>query len=124
MSVTCYSQRLLNPFHGVMNVINQESAEAVTTDGTHREIYVRNEELLRGLDSDRFIQTSDIRYGRWSMESGLKRGPIFPSEDYKRMEEMGAIVYESLMALNAAGVEAMMRRAQPAEAKEETVLST
>lgn len=83
-----------------MNVISYESAEAVSTDGVHWEIYVRNEELLKGLDTDRYIQTSDIRYGSWSIESGLKRGPIYPSDDFKRMEEMGAVVYKSLLTLH------------------------
>jgi len=83
-----------------MNVISYESAEAVTIDGRHWEIYVRNEELLRGLDSDHFIQTSEIRYGSWSTQAGLKRGPIYPSNDFKRMEEMGATVFESLTLLH------------------------
>jgi len=97
MSVVCYSQRLLNPFRGVMNVIRYRSAEAVTIDGVHWEIYVSNDELRDGLDPHAHVQTSDIRYGHWSVEAGLKRGPIFPSDDFKRMEEMGAMVYEALL---------------------------
>ncbi len=42
------------------------------------------------------MQVSDIRYGSWSQENGLKRGPLFPSEDFRIMEEMGATVYEHL----------------------------
>lgn len=83
-----------------MNVIRYDSAEAVTTDGIHWEIYVSNEELLKGLDSDRYIQTSDIRYGSWSLETGLKRGPIFPSDDFSRMEKIGAVVYENLLCVH------------------------
>jgi hypothetical protein len=97
MSIEFYSQRLLNPFRGVMNVIRYQSAEAVTTDGVHWEIYVSNDELRDGLDPRMHVQTSDIRYGHWSQEHGLKRGPIYPSDDFKRMEAMGAIVYEALL---------------------------
>jgi len=33
VTATCYAQRLLNLFRGVMNIIEHEGAEAVTTDG-------------------------------------------------------------------------------------------
>lgn len=96
MSVECFAQRLLNPFRGVTNTIRYESAEAVTLDGVHWDIYVSNEKLLDDLHQSHRVQVSDIRYGSWSLESGLKRGPIFPSEDFRVMEEMGATVYEHL----------------------------
>ena len=100
MTVECYSQRLLNPFRGVMNVIRYQSAEAVTTDGIQWEIFVSNDELRKGLDPHAHVQISDIRYGHWSQQAGLRRGPIFPSADFKRMEEMGAVVYEALLQLH------------------------
>ena len=101
MTIDCYSQRLLNPFRGVMNVIRYQSAEAVTTDGLEWEIYVSNDELRKGLDPHAHVQISDIRYGHWSPQGGLKRGPIFPSADFKRMEAMGAVVYEALLQRHA-----------------------
>ncbi len=94
MSVICYAQRLLNPFRGVVNVIKYQSAEAVTLDGAHWDIYVANEALSVGLKGK--AQISDIRYGNWSESGGLKRGPIYPSDDFKRMEVQGHIVYEYL----------------------------
>ena len=45
-------------------------------------------------------QISDIRYGHWSAEKGLKRGPLFPSDDFKRLEHMGAVVYEHLLEVH------------------------
>ncbi len=100
MNVECFSQRLLNPFRGVMNVIRFEAAEAVTTDGLKWEIYVNNDDLLKGLPTGQYIQTSDIRYGSWTPEDGLRRGPIYPSTDFKRLEEMGAMVYEAVLELH------------------------
>lgn len=100
MTFQCYAQRLLNPFRGVMNVIRYQSAEAVTTDGINWEIYVSNDTLREGLDSSKRIQTSDVRYGSWSEQAGLRRGPIFPSEDFKRLEGMGATIYEALPELH------------------------
>lgn len=94
MSIVCYAQRLLNPFRGVINVIRYQSAEAVTMDGVHWDIYVANESLRVGLKGK--SQISDIRYGSWSASTGLKRGPIYPSDDFKRMEIQGQIVYDYL----------------------------
>jgi len=96
MTVECYAQRLLNPYRGTMHTIKYEAAEAVTLDGVHWDIYVSNDTLLEGLDVNRWTQITDIRFGTWSVENGLKRGPIYPSDDFLRMEEMGAIVYQYL----------------------------
>jgi len=96
MSVECFSQRLLNPYRGVMHTIRYASAEAVTLDGLHWDIYVANDALLEGLEVNRWTQITDIRYGSWSQAQGLKRGPLYPSDDFKRLEEMGAMVYEHL----------------------------
>jgi len=89
--VLCYAQRLLNPFRGVTNIVRYQSAEAVTMDGVHWDIYVTNDALRQGLDAAHNIQISDIRYGSWSQSQGLKRVPVFPSDEFKRLENMGAI---------------------------------
>lgn len=97
MNISCYSQHLFNPFRGAVNVTSFESAEAVTGDGVHRDIYVRNAELADGLDNPRQVQTSEIRYGKWSAKTGLKRGPLHPSEDFRRLEARGAVVFKYLL---------------------------
>lgn len=100
MSMECYAQRLLNPFRGALHVIRYASAEAVTTDGVHWDIYVSNDALLRDLPQDCRVQTNDIRYGSWSAAQGLKRGPINLYDDFLAMEEMGARVYEHLLRMH------------------------
>jgi hypothetical protein len=100
MPFQCYSQRLLNPFRGVVNCIKYRSAEAVTADGVRWDIYVSNEALLDDLPDRQHTQVSDIRYGSWSAETGLKRGPIFPSDDFLMMEAMGTRVYEHLLEVH------------------------
>jgi len=101
MQIECYAQRLLNPFRGVVHTIRFQSAEAVTTDGIEWDIYVANDALLDGLGrAGKRAQISDIRYGHWSAEKGLKRGPLYPSDDFKRLEEMGAVVYEHLLKVH------------------------
>jgi hypothetical protein len=98
MQIECYAQRLLNPFRGAVHVIRYQSAEAVTTDGIEWDIYVANDALLDGLGrAGKRALISDIRYGHWSAEKGLKRGPLYPSDDFKRLEDMGAVVYEHLL---------------------------
>jgi len=101
MQIECYAQRLLNPFRGVVHTIRFQSAEAVTMDGLEWDIYVANDALLEGLGrAGKRAQISDIRYGHWSAEKGLKRGPLYPSDDFKRLEEMGAVVYEHLLKVH------------------------
>lgn len=101
MQIECYAQRLLNPFRGVVQIIRYASAEAVTSDGIEWDLYVANDALLEGLGrAGRRAQISDIRYGHWSAEKGLKRGPLYPSDDFKRLEEMGAVVYEHLLMVH------------------------
>lgn len=99
MTIDCYSQRLLNPFRGISCTIRFESAEAVTIDGHHWDIYVRNELMLDDLDANERhkVLTNDIRYGSWSPEQGLKRGPIYPSDDFKLLEHFGDQVYRALL---------------------------
>jgi len=98
MQIECYAQRLLNPFRGVVHIIRYQSAEAVTTDGIEWDIYVANDALLDGLGrAGKRAQISDIRYGHWSAEKGLKRGALYPSDDFKRLEDMGAVAYEHLL---------------------------
>jgi hypothetical protein len=99
-AVRCYSQRLLNPFRGVVNVVRYQYAEAVTSDGVHWDIYVSNDSLLDGLTSSGAVQISDIRYGRWSQAAGLTRGPIYPSDEFYMLEEMGAFVYQHLLEVH------------------------
>ena len=97
MAFIKYSQRLLNPFRGSMNIIEYKGAEAVSLDGIHWDIYVRNSDLIKDLNTNRKVQTSDIRYGSWSLNKGLKRGAIYPSDDFKLMEKQGARVYKFLL---------------------------
>ena len=76
MTIEFFSQRLLNPFRGITCTIRYKSAEAVTTNGRHWDIYVRNELLLDDVDLEQRhkVLTNDIRYGSWSAKQGLKRG--------------------------------------------------
>ena len=100
MGIECYAQRLLSPFRGAMLTIRYEAAEAVTLDGVRWDLYVANDQLRDGVEARGRVQVSDIRYGSWSTEKGLRRGSIYPSEDFNRMEAQGAIVYQHLLHMH------------------------
>ena len=100
MTIECYAQRLLDPFRGAMLTVRYRAAEAVTLDGVRWDIYVANDQLRDGVEACGRLQVSDIRYGSWSAERGLKRGALYPSEDFRRMEAMGAVVYEHLLRIH------------------------
>lgn len=100
MTVECYAQRLLNPFRGAMHTIRYAAAEAVTVDGRHWDLYVSDDALLSDLDRAQHTQVGDIRYGSWSNETGLRRGPRNPSKDFRRMEALGDVLAEQLLHLH------------------------
>ena len=109
MVMHSYSQRQLNPYRGVVRVIRHGGAEAVTQDGWHWDLYVSNQALLDDMGEEvnahrHRVLISDIRFGRWSPDHGLKRGPIYPSADFRRMEREGAELFEHLLAVHAAPV--------------------
>lgn len=104
-----FSQRQLNPYRGVVRVIRHGGAEAVTQDGWHWDIYVSNQALLDDMGEEanahrHRVLVSDIRFGRWSPDQGLKRGPIYPSDDFRRMEQEGAALYAYLREVHEAPV--------------------
>lgn len=73
-SVQRYAQRLLNPFHGVMQVIAIEHAEAETTDGINWVLYVTHEDIVS------HTGMSEVRYGSWNKQEGLKLSMVRGTE--------------------------------------------
>ncbi|UCB55555.1 MAG: hypothetical protein JSW45_03240 [Thiotrichales bacterium] len=96
MDIVCYSERILNPFRGVMNVIALDDAEAVTTDGVNWSLYVRDQFDTAEDDPEEFTQIDNphIRFGTWSEESGLKRAPVLPSYHYREIQHKGERLLE------------------------------
>lgn len=109
MVMHSFSQRQLNPYRGVVRVIRHGGAEAVTQDGWHWDLYVSNQALLDDMGEEanahrHRVLVSDIRFGRWSPDQGLKRGPIYPSDDFRRMEQEGAALFAYLREVHEAPV--------------------
>jgi len=83
----CYGVRRLNPFQGMLQVVELGDARALSLDGVRWEIQVlceqpdhiwRNES--RGTPLIRFF-----RFGAWSEETGLRRVPVSPVMDLDKM---------------------------------------
>lgn len=96
MNIVRYSERILNPFRGVMNVIALDDAEAVTTDGVNWLLYVRDHFNTAEDDPEEFakIDYPHIRFGSWSEANGLKRAPALPCYHYLEIQHKGERLLE------------------------------
>lgn len=79
----CYALRRVNPFSGVLQVIDQGDSRALSTDGYHWEIQVRIEQTSRGWGSlNRSGSASRFyRHALWNPQAGLRQMPTDPSLD-------------------------------------------
>jgi hypothetical protein len=98
MNAFCYSQRILNPFRGVMNIITTETADAVTIDGVNWSLYIHDTFGSHHDDPEEFakIEMPDIRFGEWNKKNGLRRAPVLPSYYYDEIQQVGADLLEAV----------------------------
>lgn len=98
MPVSCYSQRILNPFRGVMNIIFIGGADAVTIDGNNWTLYIHDTFDCPTDDPEEFfeIEMPDIRFGDWSAASGLKRSPLIASYHYGEIQAIGNVLLNAV----------------------------
>ncbi len=98
MPVNCYSQRILNPFRGVMNIISIGGADAVTIDGYHWTLYIHDTFDCPTDDPEEFfeIDMPDIRFGDWDEKSGLKPSPLIDSYHYNEIQAIGHVLLDAV----------------------------
>lgn len=91
MKAFCYSQRILNPFRGVMNIITTGEADAVTTDGINWSLYTRDTFDAHNNEPEEFsnIEMPEMRFGVWNSATGLKRASALPSYHYEEIQAIG-----------------------------------
>lgn len=96
--VTCYSQRLVNPFRGILSVVETEDADAVSSDGLHWALYIHGEtETVRMNDGTlREVMLPDIKFGDWTQRDGLKRAPVRNVADLSRLDAIGSHLLEAV----------------------------
>jgi hypothetical protein len=70
MMVECFARRIMIPFQGVLQVIRVGAGEAESTDGRNWVLYAAHPDILAhsGL--------SEVRFGTWSVEQGLRRAQV------------------------------------------------
>lgn len=93
-----YSQRLVNPFRGILSVVETEDADAVSSDGVHWSLYIHGEtEDVRMNDGSlRDVVLPDIKFGDWSAKDGLKRAPVRNVADLGRIDTIGSHLLETV----------------------------
>lgn len=93
-----YSQRLVNPFRGILSVVETEDADAVSSDGVHWALYIHGEtEDVRMSDGSlRDVVLPDIKFGDWSAKDGLKRSPVRNVADLDRLDAIGSHLLEAV----------------------------
>jgi hypothetical protein len=98
MNAFCYSQRILNPFRGVMNIITTGRADAVTIDGINWSLYIHDAFGSHHDVPEEFadIEMPDIRFGEWNRKDGLKRAPVLPSYHYDEIQQVGDELMEAV----------------------------
>ena len=77
----CYSRRLLNPFAGMMQIIDADNARAVSIDGVNWRIQIQSE-IFKSPWHELEIskpQQHYFVYGVWSKIDGLAKAPIHPT---------------------------------------------
>jgi len=99
----CYSQRMLNPYHGIVNVVEIPGADAVTRDGRHWALYIQGgRERERMADgSELEVPLPDIKFGTWDARRGLQRAPVRYVTDYEQLDALGSLLLEQVKAAAA-----------------------
>ena len=81
-TVHCYARRRLNPFRGVMEVIESEEGRALSCNGIVWEILVRGtDDIAKDGVSHGDARKTYYRFGMWSMDHGLMKRSDSPVED-------------------------------------------
>ena len=87
----CYSRRLLNPFRGTMQVVSIDNGDAESSDGVNWTLYVNHEDIVS------HTGMSEIRYGSWSQENGLKLSVVRGTATNRLIEEVGEDLLAALL---------------------------
>jgi len=98
MTAQRYSQRMLNPFHGMVNVVEIPGADAVTRDGVSWTLYIQGgtETEQLGDGSSGKIPLPDIKFGSWTRAEGLRRAPVRYVTDYQLIDAVGNRLLEEV----------------------------
>ena len=80
-TVHCYAKRRVNPFRGVMQIIESEQGRALSCNGIVWEILVRATQGSAPHNLDREDKKTYYRFGMWSLDYGLMKRSDSPVDD-------------------------------------------
>ena len=92
MMIECFARRIMAPFQGVLQVIRVGAGEAESTDGVHWILYAAHPDILAhsGL--------SEVRFGTWSVDTGLRRAMVRGTAAGDLIERIGEPLIGALEA--------------------------
>ena len=92
MMVECFARRIMAPFQGVLQVIRVGAGEAESTDGHNWVLYAAHPDILAhsGL--------SEVRFGTWSADQGLRRAQVRGTAAGSLIERIGEPLLGALEA--------------------------
>ena len=92
MIVECFARRIMAPFQGVLQVIRVGAGEAESVDGIDWVLYAAHPDILAhsGL--------SEVRFGTWSAEEGLRRALVRGTAAGDLIERIGQPLIGALQA--------------------------
>lgn len=96
----CYGMRRLNPFQGILQVSELGHARAVRLDDVQWEVQVRcaqPEHTWRSTNEGEPLMRY-LRFGAWSLESGLRQVPLSPFLDIDLLLSASGALVEVLAA--------------------------
>ena len=91
-AVHCYSRRLLNPFHGTMQIVSITHGDAESRDGVNWVLYVHHEDIVS------HTGMFEIRYGSWNARDGLRLSVVRGTETSSLIEHIGQALVQALEA--------------------------
>lgn len=99
----CYAVRRLNPFLGVVEVIEIDGARALSMDGQHWEIQVEAErpEHTWGRETASHHVKQFFRFGDWHAEKGLSRARVNPILDLATLLDGSERMLATLQAVQS-----------------------
>ncbi len=91
---------MLNPYHGLVNVVEVPGADAVSRDGLDWVLYIQggceSELMADGRRVD--VPLPDVKFGTWNRRDGLRRSPVRYVTDYPQLDAVGGELLERVKA--------------------------
>jgi hypothetical protein len=93
----CHAVRRLNPYAGVVQIVETDAGRALSTDGANWEIQLLADRPAGwgSLNRDR-VRQQHFRYAAWSAEEGLARFPLPPALERRALETSAARLLDAL----------------------------